>query len=97
MGDIDDINTFFQAADLDRNGYIDKEKLQRICPHLTLAEIDTIFHDLGKGHDNRIYLKELIQSPELDKQNVSDYECNKEERMTQKQINEIFNTLTWYE
>jgi hypothetical protein len=97
MDDIGGINTFFQTVDLDQTGYIDKEKLQRVCPHLSSTEIDTIFNDLGKSHDNRIYLKDLIQSRELNEQNVIDYKCKAVGTMTQAQINEIFNTLAWYE
>jgi Ca2+-binding EF-hand superfamily protein len=91
----------YQLIDSSGNGYIDKEKLQHLCPHLSQLEIDTIFNDFDKDHDNRIYLKELLQSNnyprELYKQNTSNYQCNIKENMTQTQVNEVFNTLAWYE
>jgi Ca2+-binding EF-hand superfamily protein len=99
MGDVDDINMLFQTVDSNENGYIDKEKLQRLCPHLSQVEIDTIFNDFDKDHDNRICLKELIQSNEyssaLYKQNAVDYQYNTEENMAHIQISEIFNNLPW--
>ncbi|CAF0929105.1 unnamed protein product [Rotaria sordida] len=59
MGDTDDINEIFRIVDSDGSGYLDKEKLQRICPHLSSSEIDIIFNDLDTDHDNRISLKEF--------------------------------------
>jgi hypothetical protein len=97
MGDIDDINTLFQVVDWKEYCYTDKEKLQRLYPHLSQVEINAIFND----YDNRICLKDLIQfnvyPRELFKQNTIDYQYNIEENMTQTQVNEIFNTLAWYE
>ncbi len=56
---------------------------------------------MDKDHDDRICLKDFIQSNaypgELFKQNRIDYQYNIEENMTQTQVNEIFNTLAWYE
>jgi Ca2+-binding EF-hand superfamily protein len=80
MVDIADINTLFQMIDSDENGYIDKEKLQQLCPHLSPREIDTIFHH-------------LLQS---NKQTTIDYQLNTQENMTQTQIKEVFNNLAWY-
>jgi len=101
MGNIDDINMLFQINDSNENGFIDKEKLQRLCPHLSPLEIDTIFNNFDKDHNNRIYLKEIMQSNdyscEQHQQNVIDYQCNTKENMSQTQVNEIFNTLAWYE
>ncbi len=93
MVDIADINTLFQMIDSDENGYIDKEKLQQLCPHLSPREIDTIFHHFDDDHDNRICLKQLLQSS---KQTTIDYQLNIQENMTQTQIKEVFNNLAWY-
>ena len=60
-GNNDDINTIFDIVDSDGSGYLDREKLHRICPHLSLAEIDAIFDDLDTDHDNRISLTEFTQ------------------------------------
>ena len=57
----DDINTIFGIVDSDGSGYLDREKLHRICPHLSTAEIDAIFDDLDTDHDNRISLTEFTQ------------------------------------
>ena len=101
MVDIDEINTLFQMIDSDENGYIDKEKLQQFCPHLSQVEINTIFNDFDQDHNNRIYLKELLQSNvhpgKLNKQNAIDYQCDTKEKMTHTQIKEVFNSLPWYE
>ena len=59
MSDTDDINKIFQIVDSDGSGYLNKEKLQHICPHLSPSEIDVIFDDLDTDHDNRISLKEF--------------------------------------
>ncbi|CAF4057128.1 unnamed protein product, partial [Rotaria magnacalcarata] len=59
MGDTDNINEIFQIVDSDGSGYLNKEKLQRICPHLSPSDIDIIFTDLDTDHDNRISLKEF--------------------------------------
>ncbi|CAF3325668.1 unnamed protein product [Rotaria socialis] len=59
MGDTDNINEIFQIVDSDGSGYLNKEKLQRICPHLSPSDIDIIFTDLDIDHDNRISLKEF--------------------------------------
>jgi len=102
MSDTYDTNAILQILDSDGSGYIDKEKLQSTCPHLSPLEIDRIFNDFDKDHDNRIYLNELIQSNdyprELPKQNAMVAQCNNtDENMTHTQINEIFNGLAWYE
>ncbi|CAF2747200.1 unnamed protein product [Rotaria sp. Silwood2] len=59
MSDIDDINEIFRIVDSDGSGYLNKEKLQHICPHLSPSEIDIIFNDLDTDHDNRVSLKEF--------------------------------------
>ena len=59
MAEADDINRIFQIVDSDGSGYLDKEKLHRICPHLSAEEIDAIFEDLDTDHDNRISLNEF--------------------------------------
>ncbi|CAF0728602.1 unnamed protein product [Rotaria sp. Silwood1] len=59
MNDIDDINEIFRIVDSDGSGYLNKEKLQHICPHLSPSEIEIIFNDLDTDHDNRISLKEF--------------------------------------
>ena len=59
MGDTDDINEIFRIVDSDGSGYLNKEKLQCICPYLSPSEIDIIFNDLDTDHDNRISLKEF--------------------------------------
>ncbi len=115
MGDTDDINQFFQIVDSDGSGYLNKEKLQHICPHLSPTDIDVIFNDLDTDHDNRISLneftrgfKELItpnnnhqllnkkkllnQDNIIDKEEKEDLTTN----MTQIQLNEVFNNLSWY-
>lgn len=60
-GNTDDINRIFDIVDSDGSGYLDREKLHRICPHLSIAEIDAIFDDLDTDHDNRISLTEFTQ------------------------------------
>jgi hypothetical protein len=115
MGDTNDINKIFQIVDSDGSGFLDKEKLQHICPNLSPSEIDIIFNDLDTDHDNRISLnefthgfKELIQSNDnhrtayKNKLTKSENTTDKEEEdlstnMTQMQINEVFNNLSWYE
>ena len=115
MADKDDINKFFQIVDSDGSGYLNKEKLQHICPHLSSSEIDVIFNDLDTDQDNRISLtefthgfKELIQPNDkhrtLYKNKLTNHEntTDKEEEdltthMTQMQINEVFNNLSWYD
>jgi hypothetical protein len=42
MNDTYDTNAILQILDSDGSGYIDKEKLQSTCPHLSPLEIDTI-------------------------------------------------------
>ncbi|CAF0926404.1 unnamed protein product [Adineta steineri] len=83
----------------DGSGYIDKEKLHHLCPHLSSLEIDTIFNDFDNDHDNRICLKELLQSNnypyELSKQNVFNHDYKTKNIVTHTQINEIFNSLNW--
>lgn len=59
MDDSDEIARIFQLVDTDGSGYLDQEKLHRICPHLSLAEIDVIFNDLDTDHDNRVSLAEF--------------------------------------
>jgi Ca2+-binding EF-hand superfamily protein len=61
MNDTDDISKIFQIVDSDGSGYLNKEKLQLVCPHLSSSEIDIIFNDLDTNHDNRICLKEFTQ------------------------------------
>jgi Ca2+-binding EF-hand superfamily protein len=112
MGDTDDINKIFQIVDSDGSGYLDKEKLQHICPHLSASEIETIFNDLDTDHDNRISLnefthgfKELIQPTNnrrslnkkklINHDNAFDAEEDLTTDMTQIQINEVFNNLSW--
>lgn len=115
MDATNDINEIFQIVDSDGSGYLDKEKLQRICPHLSPSEIDIIFNDLDTNHDNRISLKEFtLGFKELVKPNESksrfpskklmirDNAMDKDDEditkdMTQTQINEVFNNLSWYE
>lgn len=57
----DDIDQIFQIVDSDGSGYLNKEKLQLVCPHLSAVEIDIIFDDLDTDHDNRISLTEFTQ------------------------------------
>ena len=108
MTDNADINKIFQIVDSDGSGYLDREKLRRICPNLSSTEIDAIFDDLDTNRDNRISLKEftlgfnaLIPSTQI-KSSLS----NKSKRffngdddltsdMTPVQINEIFSSLSW--
>jgi Ca2+-binding EF-hand superfamily protein len=115
MGDSDDINKIFQIVDSDGSGYLNKEKLQLVCPHLSSSEIDMIFNDLDTDHDNRISLnefthgfKELIKPKDhqqsLNKKKLVNQEntIDKDEddlttNMTQIQINEVFNNMSWYE
>jgi Ca2+-binding EF-hand superfamily protein len=115
MDDTDDINKIFQIVDSDGSGYLNKEKFQHICPHLSPSEIDIIFNDLDIDHDNRISLKEFTHGfKELIKTNDNyrslnnkklinhENDIDKEEEdlsthMTQIQINEVFNHLSWYE
>jgi Ca2+-binding EF-hand superfamily protein len=115
MGDTDDINKFFQIVDSDGSGYLNKAKLQHICPHLSSSEIDIIFNDLDTDHDNRISLnefthgfKELItpnnnhrllnKKKLINQDNIIDKEEeeNLTTHMTQIQLNEVFNKLSWY-
>jgi len=77
-------------------GYIDRTKLQRLCPHLSSLEIETIFQELDHDQDNRICLKELLKSDELIQENPIDFQLNPvKEHMTQTQIQEVFNNLSW--
>lgn len=106
----DDIDQIFQIVDSDRSGYLNKEKLQLVCPHLSSAEIDIIFDDLDTDHDNRISLKEFTQGfqqliqpsgkQHSNRLSNSDNLLEKENEeltvnMTQTQINEVFNHLSW--
>ncbi|CAF0765198.1 unnamed protein product [Adineta ricciae] len=59
MDDTDDIAEIFQLVDSDGSGYLNKDKLHSICPHLSSAEIDVIFNDLDTDHDNRISFAEF--------------------------------------
>ncbi|UJR25475.1 hypothetical protein I4U23_006821 [Adineta vaga] len=59
MDDTNDIEKIFQIVDSDGSGYLNKEKLHRICPNLSSTEIDVIFNDLDTDHDNRISLTEF--------------------------------------
>ncbi|CAF0805275.1 unnamed protein product [Adineta steineri] len=87
---MDDINKIFQQADSDGTGYLNKEKLQNICPHLSSSEIEIIFRDLDTDHDNRISLAEFTRGfKELIKGNDTD--------MMQLQLNEVFNNLSCQE
>ena len=61
MNDTDDISKIFQIVDSDGSGYLNKEKLQLVCPHLSSSEIDIIFNDLDTNQDNRISLKEFTE------------------------------------
>jgi hypothetical protein len=115
MADTVDINKIFQIVDSDGSGYLNKEKLHDICPHLSSSEIDVIFNDLDTDQDNQISLtefthgfKELIQPNDkhrtLHKKKLIKHEnaTDKEEEdlttnMTQIQINEVFNNLSWYD
>jgi len=82
MGDIDDIDKIFQIVDSDGSGYLSKEKLQRICPHLSPSEIDVIFNDLDSDHDNRISLKEFTHGfKELIKSNDNRHSSYKKKLM----------------
>lgn len=109
----DDIDQIFQIVDSDGSGYLNKEKLQLVCPHLSSTEIDLIFDDLDKDHDNRISLtefthgfqqlivphqnqvsltkKKLINSDNFLEKDNDELTVN----MTQTQINEVFNHLSW--
>ena len=106
----DDIDEIFQIVDSDRSGYLNKEKLQLVCPHLSSTEIDLIFDDLDKDHDNRISLKEFTQGfqqliephqnqQSLTKNKLINFFDKKPDdltvNMTQTQINEVFNHLSW--
>ena len=113
MDDSDDINTIFRILDSDGSGFLNREKLQLVCPHLSASEIDIIFNDLDTDHDNRISLKEfthgfkeLIQPNDnqavLKKQKSIDQGSTNEKddenlttNLTQVQINEVFNNLSW--
>lgn len=115
MDDIDDISEIFQIVDSDGSGYLDKEKLHRICPHLSPSEIDIIFNDLDTDHDNRINLKEFTNGfKQLIKPTHVEHTIHKKKLinsataidkddddlstdLTQVQINEVFNNLSWYE
>ncbi len=101
MGDMDDRNTLFPIDDSDENGYIDKEKLQRLCPHLSPLEIDEIFDQIDQDHDNRIYFKELLQSHDylhsLHQENVTEQPYRIAENMAQIPINTTLTNLPWYE
>lgn len=116
MNGTDDINKIFQIVDSDGSGYLDKDKLQCICPHLSSTEIDIIFTDLDTDHDNRISLEEFTNGfKHLIKPNNNHCLLNKTDlinstnsndkeeggdltaHMTQIQINEVFNHLSWYE
>lgn len=120
--DIHDIGKIFQIVDSDGSGYLNKAKLQCICPHLSSSEIDIIFNDLDTDHDNRISLEEftngfkdlikpnnnytllnktkLINQTNNNNNNKSHEKEDDEDltkHMTQTQINEVFNNLSWYE
>ncbi len=113
MNDTDDISKIFQIVDSDGSGYLNKEKLRLVCPHLSSSEIDIIFNDLDTNRDNRISLneftqgfKELIQpndnQPTFKKKKLTNQDnlIEKDDddltiNMTQIQINEVLNNLSW--
>ena len=96
MVDINDMNTLFRSVDPDGSGFIDKDKLQRICPHLSSADIDTIFEHFDSDHDNRLTVNDLLQaadnSPFLSKGNDTHSERHMD---TDDVANEVFNQLHW--
>ena len=108
MTDAADINKIFQIVDSDGSGFLDRDKLRRICPQLSATEIDAIFDDLDTNHDNRISLKEftsgfntLIPSahnvspgPKKSK-HVLDPDEELTSDMTPVQINDVFSSLSW--
>lgn len=101
MGDTDEINQIFRIVDSDGSGYLDRNKLQLVCPHLSSTEIDLIFNDLDADHDNRISLKEFtvgfkyLCSTKTNHDSSSDENLTK--NLTQTQISEVFNNLSWYD
>lgn len=113
MDDTDDISKIFQIVDSDGSGYLNKEKLQLVCPHLSSSEIDIIFNDLDTNCDNRISLKEFTQGfKELIQPNDNQLSFKKKKftnqnniiekdeddlttNMTQIQINQVLNNLSW--
>ena len=108
MTDAADINKIFQIVDSDGSGYLDREKLRRICPHLSATEIDAIFDDLDTNHDNRISLKEFTlgfnallppahsASPVQNKsKHALDLDEDLTSDMTPVQINDVFSSLSW--
>jgi hypothetical protein len=120
MGDIDDIDKIFQIVDSDGSGYLSKEKLQRICPHLSPSEIDIIFNDLDTDRDNRVSLKEFThgfkelikpndnhrllntkklinQKNIIGKEEIEDLDLTTNMTHIQTQINEVFNSISWYD
>jgi hypothetical protein len=50
MGDFTDINTLSQTVDFDGSDYINKEKIQSVCPHLSSLEIDTVYNGFDQDH-----------------------------------------------
>lgn len=97
MAEADDINKIFQIVDSDGSGYLDKEKLHRICPHLSSGEIDDIFQDLDTDHDNRISLKEFtLGFTELGQPTGSSHRSSNKQKATHQKrafdIEEDFNT-----
>ena len=106
MNDTDDISQIFQLVDSDGSGYLNKEKLQLVCPHLSPSEIEVIFNDLDTNHDDRICLKEFTQGFRdliQPKENRSSLKQTKslnqdeldEENLTTNQINQVLNNLSW--
>jgi len=101
MGDTDEINQIFRIVDSDGSGYLDRNKLQLVCPHLSSTEIDLIFNDLDADHDNRISLKEFtvgfkyLCSTKTNNDSSSDENLTK--NLTQTQISEVFNNLSCQE
>lgn len=104
MATVDDLNRIFEIVDSDGSGYLDKEKLRRICPQLSTTEIDAIFDDLDADQDQRISLKEFTEGFQENRQTTEKLvaqnvllngEDHLETSMTPAQLNEIFTSLSW--
>ena len=92
MTEFDDLNQIFRIADSDGTGFLDKEKLHRICPHLSQTEVEEIFRDFDTNRDHRISFKEFAKGYE---KYLQPTENRFQTEMTPIEMSEVFNNLSW--
>lgn len=59
MMDQHDLHELFMLCDTNNSGYIEKEELQSIVPHLDSQAVDELLQELDEDGDGRISLAEL--------------------------------------